>query len=47
MGNFRRKDYLMLHHLASATMQIANLVTINAILQEDFFHRKEYLMLHH
>ena len=32
-GNFHIKGYLMLHHLAGATIQVANLVI--AILQED------------
>ena len=28
-GNFHRKGYLMLHHLAGATIQVANLVNFN------------------
>ena len=34
-GNFHRKGYIMLHHLACATIQVANLVNLIAILQED------------
>ena len=32
-GNFHRNDYLMLHHFAGSTIQVANLVNYN--FQED------------
>ena len=34
-GNFHRKGYLILHHLAGATVQAANLVNYNGIPQDD------------
>ena len=35
MGNFNRKSYLMLHHLAGATIQVAYLVNYNCHPEED------------
>ena len=34
-GNFHRKGYLMLHHLAGATIELANLVNYNCHPQDD------------
>ena len=34
-GNFHRKGYLLLHHLAGASIQVANLVNYNCHPQED------------
>ena len=34
-GNFHRKGYIMLHHLAGATIQVANLVNYNCHPLED------------
>ena len=42
LGNFHRKDYLMLHYLAGATIQVANLANYNCHPQEgDNNHHQE------
>ena len=35
MGNYHRKGYLMLHHLADAAIQIANLVNYIPSFKKD------------
>ena len=40
-GNFHRNGYFMPHHLASATIQAANLVNYNCHPREDGKHIQE------
>ena len=40
-GNFHREGYLMLHHLAAATKQVAKLFNYNCHPQEENCHPQE------